>query len=190
MQLYRMPHLSKTFPQQVTAHKHRVQEFLNGLEQDPPPLLDLYAEKADKEVWAETACLACANCCRTMSPTFTVQDIKRIATHFRMSVQAFKEKWLYRNKHGAFMNRSQPCPFLDLQTNQCSIYAIRPADCAGFPHLTKKRMVEFLHVHKQNMHYCPATFTFIEKLMQAVTANGDLKKFATEQADAPSTSSG
>jgi Fe-S-cluster containining protein len=68
------------------------------------------------------------------------------------------------------MNRSEPCQFLDLKTNLCSIYAVRPADCAGFPHLTKKKAVEYLHVHHQNVQHCPATFLMVEKLMAKLPA--------------------
>jgi len=158
----------QTFAAAVTLHKARLRQFLSRLEKDPPELLDRYTEQLEKEVWAKTDCLACANCCRSMTPVFTVADIKRIATHLRLSVPAFKEKWLYKNKEGAWMNRSQPCQFLDLHTHKCSIYAIRPADCAGFPHLAKKSMVDYMHVHKQNIEYCPATFKMVEKLMQVV----------------------
>jgi Fe-S-cluster containining protein len=150
--------------QDAAAHKAQLRAFLTGLEQSPPPLLDGYVEQVDRNVWAETDCLACANCCRTMSPVFTTQDLKRIATHFRISVRAFKEKWLYKNNAGAWMNRMQPCQFLNLETNRCSIYAIRPEDCAGFPHLTKKSFVDYMHVHKQNIQYCPATLKMAEKL--------------------------
>lgn len=160
-----MPQCHQMLPQDASSHKAQLQAFLTGLEQDAPPLLDAYAAQLDSEVWAETNCLTCANCCRTMSPVFTNQDIKRIATHFRMSAAVFKEKWLYKNEKGEWMNRLQPCPFLHLPTNKCSIYAIRPADCASFPHLTKKRLVDYLHVHKQNIEYCPATFKLVEKLM-------------------------
>jgi Fe-S-cluster containining protein len=103
-----------------------------------------------------------------MTPTFTFQDLKRIASHFRMSIPDFKKKWLYKNKKGEWMNRSQPCQFLDLKTNKCSIYAIRPEDCAGFPHLTKKKTVEYIHVHKQNIQFCPATFKMVEKMIERV----------------------
>lgn len=41
------------------------------------------------------------------------------------------------------------------------------ADCSGFPHLTKKKMVDYIHVHKQNVQYCPATYKMVEK-MQAL----------------------
>lgn len=156
------------------SHKARLRAFLNDLERHPPPLLDDYAIEADAEVWAETNCLRCANCCRTMSPVFTASDIKRIATHLRMSVPAFREKWLYKTNSGVWMNQSQPCQFLNLDTNKCTVYAVRPADCAGFPHLTKRRMVDYMHVHKQNLDYCPATVKLIEKIEERVQATEQL----------------
>jgi hypothetical protein len=64
------------------------------------------------------------------------------------------------------MNTRNPCQFLDKKTNMCSIYSIRPADCAGFPHLAKKKMVEYIHVHKQNVEYCPATYMMVEKMKE------------------------
>jgi Fe-S-cluster containining protein len=64
------------------------------------------------------------------------------------------------------MNKQTPCQFLDLKTNYCSIYSIRPADCAGFPHLTKKKMVDYMHVHQQNIEYCPATYAMVAKMQE------------------------
>ena len=81
-------------------------------------------------------------------------------------------KWLYYDrKDKDWMNKQQPCQFLDLNTNMCSIYAVRPADCAGFPHLTKRKMVNYMHVHKQNIAYCPATYRMVEK-MKLLVATG------------------
>jgi len=48
------------------------------------------------------------------------------------------------------------------------VYEVRPADCAGFPHLTKKRIVDYIHIHKQNLDECPATFRLIEKMNELV----------------------
>jgi Fe-S-cluster containining protein len=62
------------------------------------------------------------------------------------------------------VNISKPCQFLNLKSNKCSIYEVRPADCAGFPHLTKRKMTEYIHVHKQNIDYCPATYKMVEKM--------------------------
>ena len=163
-----MSEYRKKFDQSVQTHRSRLRRFLSRLENNPPKELDLIAEEIDKEVWQEVNCLACSNCCRNMTPTFTFQDLKRIASHFRMSIPDFKKKWLYKNKKGEWMNKSQPCQFLDLKTNMCSIYAIRPEDCAGFPHLTKKKTVEYIHVHKQNVQFCPATFKMVEKMIDRV----------------------
>ena len=68
------------------------------------------------------------------------------------------------------VNVNQPCQFLNLENNMCSIYAIRPVDCSGFPHLSKKKWIEYAHVHKQNIDYCPATLKMVEKMIQRVSA--------------------
>ena len=109
-----------------------------------------------------------------MTPTFNVKDIKRISAHFEMTPDQFKEKWLkFDKKDGDWQNQKQPCQFLNLTDNKCSIYAIRPDDCAGFPHLTKKKTVDYIHVHKQNLQYCPATYKMVEK-MKALMKNGQM----------------
>jgi hypothetical protein len=56
--------------------------------------------EADKVAWAKTDCLDCANCCKTMSPTYTKEDIRRISAHLGMTEKAFREKWLYKDKTG------------------------------------------------------------------------------------------
>ena len=56
--------------------KKNLRYFLTKTENNPPKDLDDIADVIDKEVWAETDCLSCGNCCKTMSPTFTFQDIK------------------------------------------------------------------------------------------------------------------
>ncbi len=166
----------RSFKQRVRHQKKRFRAFLTKLENNPPRNLDKLAEKADGEVWKETDCLSCANCCKTMSPTYNTKDIRRISAHFNITPKAFKEKWLlYDKKEKDWMNKSQPCQFLDLNTNMCSIYPIRPDDCAGFPHLTKKKMTDYMHVHKQNIAYCPATFKMVEKMKALVVINKRLQ---------------
>jgi len=157
----------RSFAQKVRYHKKSFKSFLSKLEKNPPKKLHQLLGQVDKEVWAETDCLSCGNCCKKMTPTFSVKDIKRISAHFDMTPDLFKEKWLrYDKKDGDWQNKQQPCQFLNLADNKCSIYPIRPADCAGFPHLTKKKMVDYIHVHKQNIQYCPATYKMVEKMKE------------------------
>jgi len=153
------------FKKKVERNKKRLKAFLTKLEKNSPKNLDATAVKVDKEIWLETDCLSCGNCCKTMTPTFTKKDIKRISSHFNMSERSFKAKWLaYNKKDKDWVNVSTPCQFLEKKTNMCSIYAIRPSDCSGFPHLAKKKMVDYIHVHKQNLTYCPATYKMVEKM--------------------------
>jgi len=163
-----------SFRKKVSLYKKNLKRFLGRLEKNPPPGLDKLSQKLNTEVWQEIDCLTCANCCKTMTPTYTARDIKRISAYLGMTPQEFKDKWLhYDKKDGDWMNVSRPCQFLDLKTNMCSIYEVRPRDCAGFPHFTKKKMVDYMHVHKQNIEYCPATFKMVQKMMEKLSLKLD-----------------
>ena len=159
----------RSFKQKVRHNRRRFRLFLSRVEKNPPKDLKIITVEADKRAWAEVDCLSCANCCKTMSPTYTPEDIKRISRHLDMSPKAFKEKWLYKDKKdGDWMNVKQPCQFLNLTDNKCGIYEVRPADCSGFPHHDKKKMTDYVHVYKQNVEYCPATYKWVEKMMDLV----------------------
>lgn len=159
----------RSFKQKVNHNKKAMRRFLGKLEKNPPRHMQKIAEIVSAEVWPEVDCLSCANCCKTMSPTFTPKDIKRISAHLEMTPQEFKDKWLmYDKKDDDWMNKKQPCQFLNLKDNKCSIYEVRPADCAGFPHLTKKKWTDYVHVHQQNIEYCPATYKMVEKMQAMV----------------------
>jgi uncharacterized protein len=140
-------------------------KFLNWLRKEQPNGHQQMAVKANLTAWEGVDCLVCANCCKTMTPTYKSNDIKRIAAFLQMSTDDFKKKWL-RKERGAmsWVNKTKPCQFLDLKTNMCNVYEVRPADCAGFPHLTKKRMIDYIDVHKQNLDECPATFKMVQRM--------------------------
>ena len=148
-------------------------KFLNGLKKKDPRKVDGAFHTMHEEVFEEINCLGCANCCKTMTPTFTKQDMKRISAHFGQSVEEFQTKWLKKERGGDrdWLNKTEPCQFLNLTDNKCSIYEVRPADCAGFPHLTKK-FNDFVHIHKQNVEYCPASYRLVEKMMAGAVGSG------------------
>jgi len=109
-----------------------------------------------------------------MSPTYTNADIKRIAGYLKISADEMKTKWLRKERGtGNWLNKTLPCQFLDVETNLCNVYDVRPADCAGFPHLTKKKFSEYIHVHKQNLDECPATFKMVEKMNELITQSAN-----------------
>lgn len=144
-----------------------LRKFLNRLEKIKPDGLNKIAKAVDKEVWSEVSCLNCANCCKAMTPTFTRKDINRIAAHFNQSAASFTEKWLFKEPDGGdIVNKQQPCQFLNLKDNKCSIYEIRPDDCRSFPHHGKKNFAEWTHIYKQNIEHCPATYKLVEKMRE------------------------
>lgn len=160
----------RSYRQKLLKDKSRLRRILTKIEKAPPRGLDRMAVEADKQVWEKMDCLTCGNCCRQMTPTFTPKDVKRISAHLSMTPKAFRDKWLHKDKEGDWMNVKRPCQFLNTKDNKCSIYPVRPADCAGFPHFTKKKMVDYMHVHKQNVEYCPAAAMFVEKLDEIIKA--------------------
>jgi uncharacterized protein len=155
----------RAFRRKAKQSSRSFRRFLTKMEKKPARQWKDAVVKMEPLVWQEVDCLGCANCCKTMTPTFTTTDIKRISAHFGQTPDEFKQKWLYKDRVGDWLNKKEPCQFLDLTSNKCSIYAIRPADCAGFPHL-QKNLTEYGHVHKQNIECCPATFRMVERMVK------------------------
>ena len=144
--------------------------FLNRIKRNRPKYLQEIAVKATKNVWEGIDCLSCANCCKSMSPTYTNADINKIALFLKISPGEMKNRWLKKERGtGNWINKSKPCQFLDLQTNLCTVYNVRPRDCAGFPHLTRKRFIDYVHVHQQNLDECPATFRMVKRMEELVS---------------------
>ena len=160
----------RLFRKNVKKNKSRFKRFLTKIEKQPPRGLEKIVEEVDVAMWKETDCLSCANCCKTMSPTYTKSDLRRISTHLGMTTDEFYKRWLRKDRNGDLINKEQPCQFLNLEDNKCSIYEVRPKDCAGFPHHTKKRMIDYMHVFKQNIEYCPATYRMVEKMQDRLAS--------------------
>ena len=146
--------------------------FLKKLGKKQPRYIKALTKEADAATWQEIGCLDCANCCKTMTPTFTKSEVKKIAGHFKQTYQQYFDKYLKIDEdNGDIINRSQPCQHLK-KDNKCAIYEIRPSDCSGFPHHVRP---DFWHqisekTYANNIPRCPATLTFVEKLKELVEA--------------------
>lgn len=154
------------FRARAKRKKQALSAFLDKLDEIVPEGMADVVAAVDKTVWGETDCTNCANCCKTMTPTFTKKDIDRISTHLRMSPAAFKDKWLKKDDEKQWVNTTQPCQFL--VDNKCSIYEVRPADCAEFPHHDKQPFDSYNTTFKNNLVHCPATLTLVERLKKTV----------------------
>jgi Fe-S-cluster containining protein len=147
-----------------------IQLQFKNWKQHPPSDLDATFHKAHEAAFAETDCLACANCCRTTSPIFKERDIVRIAKHTGRSVSSFTQRYLQRDSDGDWVLQKAPCSFLDLASNRCSIYDVRPEACRAYPHTDRKNMREVLAITEQNTHLCPAVARMMESILDSANA--------------------
>src|SRR5947207_1798805 len=78
-----------------------------------PERIDALAGELHEEAFNRIDCTRCANCCKTMQPTFTNEDIERIAAHLGLSREAFVAAHLEIDpEEGGHRTRSAPCPLL------------------------------------------------------------------------------
>ena len=151
-----------------SKRRKELKKFLNGLEKKKVRGVDAMARNINAEAFKVIDCLKCANCCKTMAPTFKKTEVHRIAGHLGMNYEEYFKKYLKIDKDGDIMNRKTPCQHLG-KDNMCSIYEIRPKDCSGFPHTHKRDFVEFIpETHVQNLDFCPATYYVVEKMFEKI----------------------
>ena len=116
-----------------------------------------------EEAFEKINCLECANCCRNYSPRFKTPDVKRISKHLGMKESEFIEKYLRVDEDGDYVVKSTPCPFLG-SDNYCSIYEVRPSDCARFPYTNEDIIVKRQALTLKNSTFCPIVFYVLERL--------------------------
>ncbi|MBP6430825.1 MAG: YkgJ family cysteine cluster protein [Ferruginibacter sp.] len=116
------------------------------------------------EAFSQIDCLQCGNCCKGYSPRFKVPDIKRIAKHLKMKESAFIDTYLNLDADGDYVGKTQPCTFLGAD-NYCSIYEVRPSDCARFPYTDEDVLLKRPNITLKNSTFCPAVYFVLEKLM-------------------------
>lgn len=120
-----------------------------------------------EEAFERVDCLQCAACCKHYSPRFKTTDVKRISKHLGMRESVFIETYLRVDEDGDFVVKASPCPFLG-GDNACSIYDVRPSDCARFPYTDEDVIVKRQALTLKNSTFCPITFYVLDRLMQQV----------------------
>ncbi len=157
------------FPEIAAASKKALVQAIDEIIARDLPDIDALVEQTEQQVWKEVDCTACAICCKTMSPVLTQEDINRIALYLRLKPKDFQKKYLIKEGDtGNWVNNATPCVFLN--DNLCTIYGVRPDDCAGFPHHDKRPFAEYAGTYRKNINRCPATFRLIERLKEATDA--------------------
>jgi Fe-S-cluster containining protein len=140
-------------------------KFLSGLKKKDPRRVDDVFHAVHEEVFRETDCLECANCCKTTSPIFYQTDIERLSKFLRMKPGDFITRYLRVDEDNDYVLQTSPCPFLG-DDHYCHVYESRPKACREYPHTDRKKMVQIMDLTLKNTLVCPAVFEMVERLKQ------------------------
>jgi hypothetical protein len=146
----------------------RFREFLKVGCDLGPDQIDRQAFETTRRVWAGIDCTACANCCREVKPSFSEDEVKKLARRFGMEREQFIERYLERteaNSENPWQTRTKPCPFL--KDNLCSVYEDRPADCSGYPYLYKPGFVFRSISMLERISTCPIVYEVVESMKES-----------------------
>lgn len=147
----------------------RFREFLKFRYDLEPDGLDSLVSETTRRVWAGIDCTACANCCRQVTPSFSEEEVERLARCLGMERQQFIERYLERTEAGdenPWETRTLPCPFLT--DNLCSVYEDRPADCSGYPFLYKPDFMFRTMGMIERTFTCPIVHEVMEDLKKSL----------------------
>jgi uncharacterized protein len=135
-----------------------------------PEELDQRVFELTKRVWAGIDCTTCANCCKTVRPTFAEADIDRLARRLGIHRQQLIDDYLEPDEPGeddnGWRTRTTPCPFL--KDNRCSVYEDRPADCRGYPYLDQPDFAFRTIAMIERTFTCPIVYEVMEELKRSV----------------------
>jgi len=108
-------------------------------------------------------CLECANCCSSISPSVTYNDVERLAKALRKRPSELVSEYFKVDSDGDYVFRTSPCPFL-MPDNYCMVYDSRPKACREYPHTNRRRMKQIFEITKKNIAVCPLVYSIVEQL--------------------------
>lgn len=149
----------------ATATKEEVKNFGRFLQRAPKNAVLKRLPQLHAEAFAKIDCLQCAACCKNYSPRFKTPDVKRIAKHLGQKESDFITTYLRVDDEGDFVVKATPCPFLGAD-NKCTIYDVRPSDCARFPYTDEDVIVKRQALTLKNATFCPIVYHVLGRLAE------------------------
>jgi Fe-S-cluster containining protein len=153
----------KKYRKDIDDTKKERKKIFKSFQKVKSGTLDRIFENKHEEVFEIIDCLECANCCKTATPVFKNKDIETISKRLRIKPKDFIEKYVYLDHENDFVLKKTPCSFLN-KDNTCSIYDIRPAACAGYPHTNRRKINSMLELTEKNTTICPAANEIVKRV--------------------------
>jgi len=142
-------------------------KLIKRLKRRKPKDLDEIIHEQHHHQFEHIDCLECANCCKTTPALLEQKDISRISRHLGMTAGTFITQYVVMDEDGDFVFNSSPCPLLG-SDNYCSVYDVRPAACAEYPHTARKGQRSILNLSLQNTKVCPAVYRIFQELSSVI----------------------
>lgn len=159
----------RTQAEKKEDENYRFRRFLKGKCHPEPEEIDERVFAATRRVWAGIDCTQCANCCKEVHPTFSDEEVDRLARRLAMTRQQFIETYLERSEphdDNPWTTRTTPCPFL--KDNLCSVYEDRPGDCSGYPYLYEPHFISRTLGMIGRASTCPIVYEVLEELKESL----------------------
>jgi uncharacterized protein len=153
--------------QQKEDENWRFRQFVKFRCELDPGEMDRQVWETTGQVWAGIDCTTCANCCRQIKPTFSEEEVNRLAARLEVTPEQFIATYLESNEDqgNPWQTRTTPCPFL--KDNRCGVYQDRPADCKAYPYLYAPGFSSRTMAMIERTFTCPIVFEVIEVLKQS-----------------------
>jgi len=129
-------------------------KFYDRLLKHKRPSLEDDVVDLHHQVFGKIDYLACANCCKTISPVFKERDISRLASHLGLKSSQVVAQYLRMDEDGDYVPNSIPCPFLAAD-NRCKVYEARPFACSSYPHTDSLPLRKSVKLVVKNSAVCP-----------------------------------
>ncbi|MFW5805385.1 MAG: YkgJ family cysteine cluster protein [Bacteroidales bacterium] len=127
--------------------------------------IDSFVHTWHAELFSDTDCLKCANCCRSLGPMLTDRDIDRLAKFLKKKPSAVVNQYLRQDKEGYYVFKNIPCPFL-MADSYCMVYEARPKACREYPHTDKTNFKQIIQLSIKNSKTCPVVYKILKELMK------------------------
>ena len=137
-------------------HKKNLKQ-LKKMDCEIHQLHDTYTEKID--------CLQCGNCCKTLGPRITDNDIRKMAKALNMSPSQVLDTYLRIDEDGDYVFKEMPCPFL-MPDNYCIIYENRPKACREYPHTDRRKFYQVYKLSIKNAYTCPIAYEVLSGILR------------------------
>jgi Fe-S-cluster containining protein len=147
----------------------RFRVYLKSQDRMKEEQVDELVFELTKQVWAGIDCTQCANCCKTVRPTLSDEDVDRLVRRLGTAREEFIRHYLEPTEPGddnPWQTNSTPCPFL--KDNLCSVYEDRPTECRKYPYLYEPDFTSRTIGMVNRTFQCPIVYEVMKKLKRAM----------------------